>query len=64
MRLRLNDLGSMETTRTLVGPNKGGVHQIRLYFTAKNAFGGRVSAKAVGTFRNDDCRATLARIAE
>ena len=62
MRLRLNDLGGMETARTLVGPNKGGV-QMRLYFTAKNAFGGRVSAVAVGMFRNDDCRATLARIA-
>ena len=36
---------------------------MRLYFTAKNAFGGRVGALAVGAVRNDGRRAALARLA-
>ena len=64
VKAQLNDPDSMKTTETLVGPNKDGTHQIRLHFTAKNAFGGRVSAIGVGTFRNDNCVATLERIAE
>lgn len=63
VRLRLNDLGCVKTARTLAGPSKAGIDQIRLYLPAKTACGGRVGAIAVVTFRNDDCRTTLARIA-
>lgn len=64
IRAELNDPGSMSTTRTVVGTLKDGRHEIRLFFTAKNALGSRVQAIGVGSFRNSDCKATLRRIAE
>ena len=63
IRAQLDDPGSMETTRTLTGPNKDGKHEIRTFFTAKNVFGGRVRLIGVGEYRNDNCRAMLRRIA-
>ena len=53
---QVGDLG------TLIGPVKDGRHVIRLEFTAKNAFGGRVRHTAAGYVDNKTCEATLVDI--
>lgn len=62
IRGQLNDPGSMDTISTLIGPVKDGRHVIRLEFTAKNAFGGRVRHTAAGYVDNKTCEATLVDI--
>jgi len=60
IRDRLNDPDSMETTKTEIAPvDEDGDHLIRLTFTAKNAFGGRVRNVAYGWVDHDTCKATL-----
>ena len=63
VRKELNDPGSMETIETGITPaNNQGQHTIRMEFTAKNAFGGRVRHEARGLVDNDTCEATLLSI--
>ncbi|MCY4085335.1 MAG: hypothetical protein OXG37_00210 [Actinomycetia bacterium] len=67
VRGRLNDLDSMKTRQTEITPVQGpgsyeGLHVIRMEFTARNALGGVVRSRAVGTVRPDNCKATLLRI--
>ena len=60
VRDRLNDPGSMKTISTRVTPvQAGGMHQIVMAFTAKNAFGGRVRSTATGVVDPDTCKAVL-----
>ena len=59
VRARLNDPGSMETHRTVIGPVVNGQHRIKLDFSAANAFGGMVRSTAIGYVDHDTCRATL-----
>ena len=64
VKRQLKDPDSMDTIETRVGPNEGGVHQIRMDFRARNSFGGMTIGTAVGTFRNNGCKATLEEIIE
>lgn len=60
IRDELNDPGSMETIETGITPvDADGQHTVRLEFTAKNAFGGRVRHTAYGWVDQASCRATL-----
>ncbi|MDE2640025.1 MAG: hypothetical protein OXI03_05515 [Chloroflexota bacterium] len=60
IRDELNDPGSMETIETRITPvDADGQHTVRLEFTAKNAFGGRVRHTAYGWVDQASCRATL-----
>ena len=59
----------METIDTLITPvlTSGaleGYHRARMEFTAHNAFGGRVSAEAIGAVDPDTCQASLIEIVE
>jgi hypothetical protein len=60
IRDELNDPGSMETIETGITPvDADGQHTVRLEFTAKNAFGGRVRHTAYGWVDQATCAATL-----
>ena len=59
IRPNLQDPGSMKTIETGITPATGGVHDIRLRFTATNAYGARVTHVAYGTVDQDTCRARL-----
>ncbi len=60
IRDQLNDPGSMETIETGITPvDADGQHTVRLEFTAKNAFGGRVRNTAYGWVDQATCEATL-----
>lgn len=60
IRDQLNDPGSMETHNTFIAPlDETGFHAIRLEFSAKNAFGGRVRHTAWGFIDHKTCEAVL-----
>ena len=60
IRTELNDPGSMETISTGITPvDADGEHFVRLEFTAKNAYGGRVRHTAYGWVSQATCLATL-----
>ena len=65
VKARLNDPGSLEPIETGIAPvNANKKHAVRMDFTAKNAFGGRVRHLATGWIDNKTCEATLVEITQ
>ena len=59
IKAELNDPGSLEVHTTRIAPVEGGVHAVKVDFSAKNAFGGMVRNEATGFIDHDTCEATL-----
>lgn len=53
VKLGLNDPNSLEILSTETFKADDGTHRIELKFTAKNAFGGRVSSEAICGFKTE-----------
>ena len=65
IRAQLDDPGSMETHETAITPvGDNGQHTIRVDFSAKNRFGGRVRTVAWGYVDPTTCTATLRHIVQ
>ena len=59
IKAELNDPGSLDVHTTSIAPVEGGVHAVKVDFSAKNAFGGMVRNEATGFIDHDTCEATL-----
>ena len=62
VQAHLNDPSSLETLETLIWPVQDGKHRVRMDFTAKNSFGGRVRHFALADIDNRTCTAVLTSV--
>ena len=62
VKASLNAPSSLETLETLIGPVQDGKHRVRMDFTAKNQYGGRVRYTALADIDNLTCTAVLTSV--
>ena len=59
IKAELNDPSSLDVHTTSIGPETGGFHQLKVDFSARNAFGGMVRHVASGIVDHETCEAGL-----